>query len=48
MISKKKKIIEIYVDDTINSDNYLNYFEKYRIFLTKNTFKNLTKDILHL
>ena len=45
---QKKKIIEIYVDDTINSDNYLNYFEKYRIFLTKNTFKNLTKDILHL
>ena len=45
---QKKKIIEIYVDDTINSDNYLNYFEKYRIFLTKNTFNNLTKDIINL
>ena len=45
---EKKKIIEIYVDDSINFDNYLNYFEKYRIFLTKNTFNNLTKDIINL
>ena len=45
---EKKKIIEIYVDDSINYDNYLNYFEKYRIFLTKNTFNNLTKDIINL
>jgi len=45
---QKKKIIEIYIEGTPNFDNYLNYFEKYRIFLTKNTFNNLSKDIINL
>ncbi len=44
--SERKMIIENYINEVPNVDNYIEYFEKYRIFLTKNTFKNLTKDIL--
>ena len=31
-----------------NLDFYADYFNKYRIFLTKNTLNNFTKDILNL
>ena len=45
---KKKDIFINYLDDQNNIQNYVNYFEKYRNFLIKNTFKNLSKDILSL
>ena len=45
-IEEKKEILKNYIDGSKNYDNYLDYFEKYRNFLTKNTFNNLTKDIL--
>ena len=45
---KKKEILEIYIEDMYNFEFYLKYFEKYRIFLSKNSFNNLTKDILTL
>ena len=45
-IEQKKEIIKLYIDGAKNYDFYVDYFEKYRKFLTKNTFKNLTKDIL--
>ena len=45
---KKIEILEYYINDVPDYDFYLEYFEKYRKFLTKNTFNNLTKDILTL
>ena len=45
---KKKDIFVNYLDDEHNFENYVNYFEKYRIFLTKNSFNNLSKDIISL
>ena len=45
---KKKKILINYIEDEENYEIYINYFEKYRIFLTKNSFNNLSKDILTL
>ncbi len=47
-IDEKKQIFKNYVDSTVNIEIYVDYFEKYRIFLTKNSFKNLSKDILSL
>ena len=47
-IDQKKEIIKLYINGRKNYDFYVDYFEKYRKFLTKNTFKNLTKDILSL
>ena len=43
---KKKEILKIYIQDLSNFDIYLEYFDKYRDFLSKNSFNNLTKDIL--
>ena len=43
---EKLQIIKIYIEDSSNCNNYLEYFEKFRFFLSKNTFNNLTKDIL--
>ena len=45
---KKMDIFINYLDDGHNFDNYVDYFEKYRIFLTKNSFNNLSKDIITL
>ena len=45
---EKLQIIKIYIEDSSNCNNYLEYFEKFRVFLSKNTFNNLTKDILSL
>ena len=45
---KKKKILINYIEDEEKFETYINYFEKYRIFLTKNSFKNLSKDIITL
>ena len=46
--NEKIEIIKFYLEDLQNYENFVNYLEKYRIFLTKNTFKNLTKDIINL
>ena len=42
----KANIFKIYIDDILNYEDLIDYFEKYRNFLIKNSFKNLTKDIL--
>ena len=41
-------LIKNYINTDINLDFYANYFNKYRIFLAKNTLKNFTKDIINL
>ena len=46
--NEKLKIIKIYIDDSNNLVNYVEYFEKYRKFLSNNSFKNLSKDILSI
>ena len=45
---EKKNIIKNYIDVSLNNENFVNYFEKYRNFLAKNTFNNLSKDIISL
>ncbi len=45
---EKKNIIKNYIDVSRNNENFVNYFEKYRNFLAKNTFNNLSKDIISL
>ena len=45
---QKIDIIKFYRDDIINYQNIVNYYEKYRKYLIKNTFNNLTKDIITL
>ena len=45
---QKLKIIKDYVDDVRDYNIYLDYIEKYRFFLTKNSFNNLSKDIINL
>ena len=46
--SEKLEILKIYISNMSNGKNLLNYFEKYRLFLSKNAFNSLTKDILTL
>ena len=45
---EKKQIFANYVNSSTNVVIYIDYFEKYRNFLTKNSFKNLSKDIITL
>ena len=45
---KKREIINIYIEEIIDFKNFIDYFEKYRKFLLKNTFNNLSKDIINL
>ena len=47
-LETKDKIIifKFYIEGSNNYENFVDYFEKYRNFLSKNTFKNLSKDIL--
>ena len=45
---KKREIINAYVEEIIDFKNFIDYFEKYRKFLLKNTFNNLSKDIINL
>ena len=45
---EKKKILSKYINEDKDPEKYLIYFEKYSNFLAKNTFKNLSKDILSL
>ena len=43
----KLQLIEDYLNINKNSEYFVDYFEKYRIFLTKSTLNNFTKDILN-
>ena len=43
---QKIEIIKNYTDQMVNPKYFVDYYEKYRKFLLKNTFNNLTKDIL--
>ena len=43
---EKMQILNSYLNDLFNKDKFLIYLEKYSIFLSKNTFNNLSKDIL--
>tara|TARA_B100001027_G_scaffold184805_1_gene136927 strand:+ start:1184 stop:1648 length:465 start_codon:yes stop_codon:yes gene_type:complete len=45
--SQKVEILKIYLDKDADIKYILDYVEKYRVFLLKNTFKNLSKDILN-
>ena len=45
---KKIEIIKNYIDDMPNYENFSIYLDKYRNFLTKNDFNNLSKDIINL
>tara|TARA_B100000242_G_scaffold161657_1_gene115453 strand:+ start:1250 stop:1714 length:465 start_codon:yes stop_codon:yes gene_type:complete len=46
--NQKEKIIKEYVDEVKDYNIFLDYIEKYRSFLAKNSFKNLSKDIINL
>ena len=41
-------LLRKYLNTDKNLDFYVNYFNKYRLFLTKNTLNNFTKDIINL
>ena len=45
---KKKYILENYLNIEKNLDFFVNYFEKYRIFVKKNSLKDFSKDIIDL
>jgi len=44
----KSLLIKDYLNIDNNYDYFVDYFEKYRIFLTKNTLNNFSKDIIEL
>ena len=43
---KKREILNAYIDEILDSEIFIDYLEKYRKFLSKNTFNNLSKDII--
>jgi len=45
---KRLSLFKKYLNTDKNSDFYIDYFDKYRIFLSKNTLNNFTKDIINL
>ena len=45
---KKIEIIKLFIEDGLNFYDFLNYLEKYRFFLSKNTFNSLSIEILTL
>ncbi len=45
---KKREILNTYIDEILDSKIFIDYLEKYRKFLSKNTFNNLSKDIITL
>ena len=45
---KKSEIINIYIEETLDFEKFIDYLEKYRKFLLKNTFNNLSKEIITL
>ena len=46
-IKSKKKMIEKYLYTSNNVNFYIEYFEKYRFFLTNNTLNTFSKDIIN-
>ena len=44
--NEKTNIIKNYINLTDNVDFIIDYFEKYRLFLSKNAFNKLSKDII--
>ena len=44
----QKNLIKKYLNTDLNLDFYSKYFNKYRLFLAKNTLNNFTKDIINL
>tara|TARA_Y100001958_G_C20803778_1_gene265913 strand:- start:3 stop:467 length:465 start_codon:yes stop_codon:yes gene_type:complete len=44
--NEKSEILKKYIDISDNSQSYIDYFENFRDFLIKNSFKNLSKHIL--
>ena len=47
-VNYRANIIGNFIDISKDSQFYADYFEKYRIYLTKNTLNHFTKDILNL
>ena len=47
-IRSREEIIKLYIQDFPNIRNFVKYFEKYSKYLTNNTFKSLSKDIIDL
>ncbi len=45
---EKTEIIKLYISNMSKNENYVEYFDKFRDFLSKNSFNNLSKDILSL
>ena len=45
---KKTEILKTYVNEILDLEKFIDYLDKYRKFLSKNTFNNLSKDILTL
>ena len=45
---QKIEIVKKYVAQGVNYNDYVKYIDKYRSFLAKNTFNNLSKDILNI
>ena len=45
---KKREILNTYIDEKLDFEKFVEYLEKYEKFLSKNTFNNLSKDILTL
>ena len=45
---QKRQIIKNYLHEIKDFESFVDYFEKYRKYLSKNTFNNLSKDILSL
>ena len=47
-INDQKGILKKYLNTEKNLDFYADYFTKYRLYLTKKTLNNFTKDIINL
>ncbi len=46
--SSRSKVLGNFLNISDNNKFFVDYFEKYRIYITKNTLNNFTKDILNL
>ena len=45
---KQVNLLKKYLNTNKNLDFYVDYFNKYRLFLKKNTLNSFTKDIINL
>lgn len=46
--NQKKFFLEEYIDKSINTSFFINYFDKYESFLEKNSLNSFSKDILEI